>query len=320
MVGVVARSGMIPCPHCGALNGAAFDRCIRCNQSLDPSAPVRPAPSRPPPRGASGPPVQPRRSYTPSQLKFFGISAESLPATKFFIALTTLVFGGQVISAISRGKFDALVFGSNPIDDLRFGALFLWREDPVFNSLTVLQTEPWRLLTANFVHFGIIHFVLNMAALVWLARLAEPAVGSARFAMAYVISGIAGFGATAAYAMFSPDLIRTAGSSSAIFGVMGLIVGYLYRRQDPRWKAFAMQAVMFSLLFGVAIGANNSAHLGGLVVGIGFGALFAPGAPKPARTWQVALGVLCMIACIVTLILAQRSELWQILERMQNAA
>ena len=294
---------------------------MRCNQPLDGRAkPIRaPLPDRHH-RPATAPRTRPpARRFDDKRLWLFGrFDPHKLPATKAIIALTLLIFGAQVMSAIAREQFQSLLLGANPVDDLRFGTLYLVPGDPVVDPMVVLSTEPWRLLTACFVHFGIIHFGLNMAALVQLARLAEPAIGSARFIIAYVVTGILGFACTVAHVVLFPHATFTAGASGAVFGVMGVILGFLVRRRDPRWKTWAMQAVFYSLLFGFIIRANNSAHIGGLLVGAAFGALFAPGAPKPAASWQTWLAGASLLACVVSLGLAQLSPLPELLERAEQ--
>jgi len=253
------------------------------------------------------------RAHDPQPAKRW--SGRNLLATKFFLGLTFLVFGGQAIAAINQKAWGALIMGANVVDDLRFGAMLLNSQIDIVTPQAVLETEPWRMLSSVFVHFGLIHFAVNMAALVQLARLAEPAIGSVRFAIVYVISGVAGFALSLAYFAHTGTNTLTAGASGAIFGVMGLILGFLVRRRDPRWKTWAVQAVFYSLLFGVMLKANNTAHIGGLLVGAAFGALFAPGAPKPATRWQEALALVCIAASILALALAQLSPVWEIAQQ-----
>jgi len=52
--------------------------------------------------------------------------------------------------------------------------------------------EWWRLATAMFLHFGLVHLAMNMWALWEGGRLVERLYGSGRFAVAYFISGLAG--------------------------------------------------------------------------------------------------------------------------------
>ena len=205
----------------------------------------------------------------------------------------------------------------DPRIELRLGALL---SDP---SLVV--SEPFRLLSAVFVHFGALHFAMNAYAYVDLARVAETLLGSGRFAIAYVLAGVVGFAATVVTGMIGggqPSL--TAGASGAIFGLMGVILGSLAARKDPRWKGFALRAVFYSVLFGFAVNAsgtgilvNNSAHLGGLAAGVAAG-LTARRPPSPSsRATRVAnvLGVVAFVASVAAIALSWWSPLPDLLMR-----
>lgn len=276
-----------PCPRCGALNGENFDRCIRCGALF---------------------------SALAAQAGRVGnrLNGQNLLATKILIGLTCLIFAAQLRAALARGEdVPVLPGGDHVADAIRVGSLLILPGQPF---------EPWRLLSAVFVHFGIIHFGMNMLALTNLARIAEPATGSARFTIAYVITGIIGFGASVAWSAFvDRQVIHTAGASGAIFGVMGLILGVLIRRRDPRWKQFALKAVLYSLLFGLMIRANNAAHLGGLLAGIGFGLLFAGPRRQRLEFAVNVAAVASLIACVVALALAQMSPLWSRIDALYSA-
>ena len=285
----------VACRHCGALNGADFGRCIRCGQPLEQAEPadkaVRrvPAPWR---RGAAaGPGSEPLLGRWP---------AETLPAAKLMLIANALVFFVHVSTAFAREQsVGALLTGGGSLDAVLYGGF----------NVHIALLEPWRLISANFVHFGAVHFGMNMFALVYLARLLEPALGSVRFIILYVVTGVVGFASSEAWYLLSPTLAVTAGASAAIFGVMGGILGFLWRHGDPRWKAWLGQAVIFSLVFGFAMQANNAAHIGGLVAGGVFGALMAPGAPKPSRPWQRVAAAICVLACAGSLIAARLSPI-----------
>jgi rhomboid protease GluP len=293
----VAPSRVSPCPACGALNGEDFDRCVRCGAGL--GAAAGSAPARP--RVVTVQLVQPT----------------SLLATKAFGVLTALVFLAQVALSVRGGHGVPLLSTKDPRIELRLGALLAEPD--------LVASEPFRLLSAVFVHFGLIHFAMNAYVYVDLARVAETFLGWGRFAVAYVTAGTAGFVATVVTGLVSggpPSL--TAGASGAVFGLMGVVLGALAARRDPRWKGFALRAVLYSVLFGFAVNAsgtgvlvNNSAHLGGLVVGIVAG-LFARRPFSPASTGtKVAnvLGILAFAASVVAVALAWRSPLPELLAR-----
>ncbi len=188
--------------------------------------------------------------------------------------------------------------------------------------------EPFRLLSAVFVHMGVLHFGMNMVTLGMLARAAEPAVGSARFAIAYVLTGLFGFGASAAWNLFvQPEVVCTAGASGAVFGVMGLLLGWLLRRRDPRWKDLALQAVFCIVLFGFVVNAsstgvriNNAAHIGGLASGALLGLSYAGPARGRYEGVMNAGALASVLACLAALVLAQRSPVWRAVESLDERA
>ncbi|XXY47808.1 rhomboid family intramembrane serine protease [Sorangium sp. So ce269] len=279
------RGRSLHCARCGALNGSDFDRCIRCGAPL-----LLPSPS---------PHALPARGL---------LDGRSLLATKILAGLTSFVFVGQLMAAHGRGL--GLLSAWDTPNYLRFGALFL---------VPGASFEPFRLLSAVFVHMGVLHFGMNMMTLGMLARAAEPAVGSARFAIAYVVTGLFGFGASTAWnILVQPEVVCTAGASGAIFGVMGLLLGWLVRRRDPRWKDLALQAVFYIVLFGFVVNAsntgiriNNAAHIGGLISGALLGLIYASPARRRYEGVVNAGALACVIACVAALALAQRSPLWR---------
>lgn len=231
------------------------------------------------------------------------------------VGLTAFVFVGQMVAAHARGL--GLLSAWDASNYLRFGALLI---------LPGASFEPFRLLSAVFVHMGVLHFAMNMMTLGMLARAAEPAVGSARFAITYVITGLLGFAASAAWnILVQPEVVCTAGASGAVFGVMGLLLGWLVRRRDPRWKDLALQAVFYIVLFGFVVNAsntgiriNNAAHIGGLIAGALLGAIYAvPG--RRRYEGVVNAGALAgVLACVAALALAQRSPVWRAAESLEG--
>lgn len=272
------------CPRCGALNGVDFDRCIRCGSAI--SA-----------RAAS---VDVARGH---------IDGRSLLGTKLIVGATAVIFALQLAAAIAQKQpiFDVLTF--TPMrDTLRFGAMPM--------SLKVIAVEPWRLLSAIFVHYSGLHFAMNMLSLSNLGRIAEPAVGTARLVIAYMITGVFGFALTMLYAaLYGGSYGSTAGASGAVLGVMGVILGWLIRRRDPRWRGFAVQAVVYGVLFGFMVNAsnagfmvNNSAHIGGLLCGTIFGVIFAGARPR-SDLWVNVLAALGVVVSVASILLPHWSSL-----------
>ncbi len=140
----------------------------------------------------------------------------------------------------------------------------------------VLRGEYWRLLTSVFMHFGIGHIVNNMLILYVLGDNLERALGSVKYLILYIVSGI---GANCVSLWYDQTLAlqRTAvsvsaGASGAVFGVIG---GLLYavsvnrgRLEDLSTRQLAVM-ILLSLYFGfTSTGVNNAAHIAGLAIGI----------------------------------------------------
>jgi rhomboid protease GluP len=305
---VGSTPGTVACGSCGALNAGNFSNCIRCNRPLRGATPADKAAPRP-----TAPAAAARRQRAAVVLsggeRVLGRwEATTLPATKLILAINMAVFVLQLAAvAQTNSSLGAIFF---PPQDLTYRTLS-FQFGAMLPEMVWGGHETFRLLSACFVHFGLIHIGMNMYGLVHLARLAEPALGSVRFLISYVGSGILGFVISVIWSSISGSWAFTAGASGAVFGVMGMVLGFLWRRGDPRWKAWLGQAVVISLLFTFALGAgiNHAAHIGGLVSGMVFGALFAKGAPKPSVMWQRVLGWLCVLACLGSLVAAQTSPL-----------
>jgi len=164
--------------------------------------------------------------------------------------------------ALSVGVYIALVASSGfslepwvPAT-LRWGAL----TGPLGSS------EPWRFLSAMFVHFGPFHFGFNTLALHSLGRNVESSLGSARFTLIFLGSGIGGF--VVSHLWSSVNLL-TGGISGGIFGLLGAAAGWRFAQGDPAWKRDAISAVGYAVVMALLPGLqiNHAAHVGGLIAG-----------------------------------------------------
>lgn len=142
-----------------------------------------------------------------------------------------------------------------------------------------LDHQWWRLLTAAFVHIGVVHLVLNMFCLFNLGGLAEHLYGWRTFVALYLLAGIAASIASVA----GNPLVVSAGASGAIFGVAGALIATLYLGKLPVPRStlqislvslivFAAYTVTYGFVKG---GIDNRAHLGGLFSGLLLGAVLS---------------------------------------------
>jgi rhomboid protease GluP len=168
-----------------------------------------------------------------------------------------------------------------------------------------LGSQPWRMLTSNYVHIGIFHIFFNMWCLWNLGFLAERIFGRWTYLLIYTASGIAGSLAS----LWWHPMVVGAGASGAIFGVAGAAIAALYLGKLPIPKE-AIQRTMkslltfagYNLLLGSAVrGIDNSAHVGGLLGGLICGAalskhLLAP--PDERRRWRLIVLVAVIIGLL----------------------
>jgi rhomboid protease GluP len=200
--------------------------------------------------------------------------------------VTTTIIAINVALFLIMLAFGAGLIQTNATVHMHFGSNF--------GPLT-WTGEPWRLLTAAFIHFGVIHLAFNMYALYSGGDLTERLYGSARFAVIYLVSALAGNVVSGWW-----DAARnSAGASGAVFGVYGaLLVFFAMRRDDipvALYKAAGTGALMlcaYSLVLGAANPfIDNSAHVGGLLGGALAGFLlvrpFDPAARTKAQPWRL---------------------------------
>ncbi|MGD2117390.1 MAG: rhomboid family intramembrane serine protease [Chromatiales bacterium] len=141
--------------------------------------------------------------------------------------------------------------------------------------------EWWRLLTAVFLHGGLIHIGVNMAVLWDSGRILEKLIGHGRYLLLYLTAGVAG---SLASINWQQDAVSV-GASGAIFGVYGALTvglmthkGLLPKSITQRLRTNGIIFIVYVLAYGATKpGIDNAAHLGGLLAGCLIGAfMLAP--------------------------------------------
>jgi rhomboid protease GluP len=162
-----------------------------------------------------------------------------------------------------------------------YGGSAIQTNDSAFSEATVLYApfvfhgEWWRMITSMFVHADIAHIAGNMLFLFIYGLRAEKMFDLKEYMAIYFLSGLAGNALT-----LLTDFVSL-GASGAIFGVLGAVM--IYSRRSIGQSI--LTAVIYAFfLFTINIGPNVNiwAHLGGLVVGLALGYLFAT-SRKPSR-------------------------------------
>jgi rhomboid protease GluP len=203
----------------------------------------------------------------------------------------------------------------NPTSD----QLMFWGADNA--GAVLIQGQWWRIVSAMFVHVGILHLATNMWCLWNLGLLAEPLMGSAGLLSVYLLTGAAGnllstlrnWRVAFPYLMGLVDKVHGpiprdqilglfpagAGASGAVFGIAGALIVLLKSHRLPvptielsklRRSVIYFAAINLGIGFTISLGVverhtgvsiDNSAHLGGVLCGLLFAAPMVPRIGSP---------------------------------------
>jgi rhomboid protease GluP len=257
------------CPNCRAFIDASDRVCPYCEAKVGPRAIDRRAPS-----DIAG--IIPGTQFTSAMILLINIGlfiATAVFSMKLLDGRFSLDIPGQILAA----------FGAKYVPAIRAG-------------------EWWRLITAGFLHGGVIHILMNSWALYGLAGQVEELYGSARFIVFYFVSTVCGFLAST---WWSDSL--SVGASAGIFGLIGVMVAYGMQHRTSAGtavRAHYMQWAIYGFVIGLLPGLriDNAAHLGGLAAG--FATAWLAGPPKLYETWRDKLWKAAAGVCIALTALA----------------
>jgi membrane associated rhomboid family serine protease/Flp pilus assembly protein TadD len=234
-------------------------------------------------------PASPRRA----------VSRPRPPVTSALVGLNVAVFLAMTLTGVSLSQpttAQLLAWGAN------------WGPQS-------LGTEPWRILSSNYLHIGILHILFNMWCLWDLGNLAERIFDRWTYLLTYTACGVAGSLAS----LWWHPLVVGAGASGAIFGLAGALITALYLGRLPI-PAQAVRHTLRSLLvfagynlfFGaVGAGIDNSAHIGGLLCGLALGAVLAQhlmSPPEVRAQWRLGVFVLTAVILLAAFAAVKRSR------------
>jgi len=234
-------SGAILCPSCGRLTNADAPVCLVCGRR------------NPGMWGFGGPLARLFRSWN---------FANAVTAACIGLYVVSLVFDPRGALA-PRGPFEIFSPTGRALEALGMTGSVAW-----------LEGRWWTLLTAIYLHGGVLHILFNVLWIRQLGPEVEKLYGPARLVVIFTVSGAAGF-----VVSNSIGVPFTIGASGAIFGLLGAIVafgrkrggvfGQMVLRQYGQWAL-----VLFVLGFFMP-GVNNWAHAGGFAGGFASGLLLS---------------------------------------------
>ena len=264
----------------------AHIRCVRCNRRICPDCMIDASVGFQCPECVREGNQGVRRART-----VFGgrVSDDPGYVSKTLIGLNVLVFLVQQV--IPRFQSDFWLIGAFP-------------PPPSLAFTGVADGEVYRLLTAAFLHGGLVHLALNMYAIFLFGPPLEAALGRVRFSALYLVSALGG--SALSYA-FSNPAQPSLGASGAVFGLLGafLVVNRKLRRDTS--GVLVLLAINFVFGF-IAEGIDWRAHLGGLVAG----ALCALGlvyAPRERRALVQTAGLTLVLAGVLVVVALRTAQL-----------
>jgi membrane associated rhomboid family serine protease len=141
----------------------------------------------------------------------------------------------------------------------------IFQDGALVGAAIDLNGDWYRLVTAMFLHAGVLHIAFNMLALYWLGTVVEQAIGTWRFLLVYFVSGLAG---SAGALLLTGPFAFTVGASGAIFGIMGALLVLEYVATGT-FAGQALTLILLNLALTFAIpNISIGGHLGGLVGGV----------------------------------------------------
>jgi membrane associated rhomboid family serine protease len=252
------RETYVSCSECGrpicedCMNFAPVG--IRCPDHANVGAPKR----------------SPQRTIRQARMRTGSVAA---PATVGLVAVNVIIY----LITVAQGG------GANDPG----GSLFF---DWALAGVAVADGDWYRLVTAMFLHGGLLHLAFNMLALWWFGSIVEQSIGTLRFVLLYFVSGLAG---SAGALLMTDPLAITVGASGAIYGILGalLILEYL---QTGSLAGQAMTLIVVNLAITFAIpNISIGGHIGGLAGGIA--ATYALAQTRHARSALVGPALVALI-------------------------
>jgi rhomboid protease GluP len=260
------------CPSCGALVGTTATKCYQCGASTT-------------------------YSLSAASRTLSRWMPQTSPVTYAMMTICCVMY---VLSLIITLKFSGgegvgggimNLGGISTRINLRLGASL-----PLIYDIQ----QPWRFITAIFLHGGLLHIGFNMWVLMDIGPMVEEMYGSARYFFLFIVTGAAGYVVSSFFGHLS------VGASGSLLGLIGLLLAATTGRKSL--SAQALRSALIRWLVYIAVlgfmfsGTDNAAHAGGLVTGYLLGRVMADRPPAGGSERQRAdvLGWIAGLALAVS--------------------
>ena len=176
----------------------------------------------------------------------------SLVALNIIVFIAIIIFNGDLLAT-----YDTEIM-------LKMGAL---------SYNTFIDGKWYEIITSMFLHFGITHLFNNMLLLIYVGCELEKRIGSFKYLIVYMISGMVGNIASLWYYSRIGELdVASAGASGAIFGVVGCLAIYLLVIPSKNRNLTTRRLIIMAgltIYYGLtSVGIDNAAHIGGFCCGL----------------------------------------------------
>lgn len=239
-------------------------------------------------------PVRPDRPRAPI-MRRLGLSSPEAISVSTLLALVIMTTYARVWVA-QGGGFSA------PSGSLLFDFGAQWQHR---------SPDEWRLVTPIFLHIGFWHLLFNLVSLATVGPKVEAIWGRTTMLFVFIATGVVG---NIGSGLAQPDVI-SAGASGGICGLIGAAAGYGHRLGTAGGISLRndmLKWLLYTIVFGFAMKANNYAHAFGAVSGGAFGYFVTPRLwrkpiLKPLRAILKTFGVVATIGALV-IILTRKPE------------
>lgn len=187
------------------------------------------------------------------------MEAKFTPGNGILIGLNTAVMAFTLVA--STGVVDLLYY---------FGVMD-WHG-------VLQQGQYYRFISSMFLHFGFDHFFQNMVFLSFVGCFLETALGSGKYVLFYLLSGIGAGACSMFFEAAKASNVVSAGASGAIFGVVGGLLWVVVRNRG-NYKGIGLPGMALMIVGTLYYGftssdVDNAAHLGGVLCGFLLGMIF----------------------------------------------
>ena len=194
---------------------------------------------------------------------------KSTPGTLILATVLVIIFGIEIATHRMGDESALLAMGALPDNGQLHG-------------------EYWRLITYAFLHFNWEHIILNVALLLWVGRIVERRLGTARFAFIYFVSLLLSGLTIFIKHVAVPSQGSSLGASGGVFGLLAAALVLVYRKdmadfsQDRSLRLGLWACLLIGMGISFLPGVSLAGHLGGLIAGLILGHLITK---KDERSW-----------------------------------